>query len=50
MPEPLFWRTMNPAKLTALYDSYFNVSRPEVHPARREEKPQQSLRDYMRGG
>lgn len=50
MPEPQFWRTMNPAKLTALYDAQFNVGREGAQRQELKQEQKQSLRDYMRGG
>lgn len=49
MPETQFWRTMNPAKLTALYNAQFGAGE-RREPPQREKKPKQSLRDYMKGG
>ena len=43
MDERVFWRTMNPARLHALFDSYFHVRKAEATPAR-------SLSEYLQGG
>ena len=53
MPESQFWREMNPAKLTALYDAQFEIIRQDEADMPRQapkQEQKQSLRDYMRGG
>lgn len=48
LEERAFWKTMNPARLHQLYDSYFGRSKkPESEKA--AEKPR-SLSAYLRGG
>lgn len=49
MPENLFWHTMSPARLHALYDAY--LGRPAAET--REKGPsvgRRSLFDYVKGG
>lgn len=43
MDERTFWRSMNPARLHALYNSRFGVKRAEKAPTR-------SLSEYLQGG
>ena len=53
MPESQFWREMNPAKLTALYDAQFGIIREGETDMPRQvpkQEQKQSLREYMRGG
>jgi hypothetical protein len=48
MDERLFWRTMTPARLHALYNEYFGMQAGPAHP---EPAPQQrSLSQYLAGG
>lgn len=45
MDERIFWRTMNPARLHALFDARFGPLARKAEPA-----PQRSLSEYLRGG
>ena len=50
--EKTFWKTMNPARLHALFDSYYDradaIRPPGKYP---QENPQpRSLRQYLMGG
>ena len=45
MPEAAFWRTMNPARLHALFDARFGLTAQRSDPS-----PQRSLSEYLRGG
>ena len=49
--EPTFWRTMNPARLQALFTSYFSL-RHRAAEAKSESKPQaeMGLAAYLMGG
>lgn len=49
MPEADFWRTMNPRRLHALFDSWFGITTKPARP----EPPQQkkkSLSEYLMNG
>ena len=48
--ESVFWRSMNPMRLHALYNSYFKQRQPrEIPEAAPADKPK-SLAEYLRGG
>lgn len=47
MPEKIFWRNMNPARLHALYSARFPAA---DKPATREAGEQPGLSEYLRGG
>ena len=47
MPEKIFWREMNPARLHALYSARFRAAE---KPAVREAREQPGLSEYLRGG
>ena len=47
MEEQIFWKTMNPARLHALYSAYFLPARPQAAP---ELQKAVSLSEYLRGG
>lgn len=50
--EQTFWKTMNPARLHALFSAYFggrNKQAPQASPAARREEPR-SLLAYLMGG
>lgn len=50
MPEDLFWKTMNPARLVPLYNSHFTLTANQGQ-RQAEEKPQKtSLYEYLTGG
>lgn len=48
LDEDIFWKTMNPARLHRLYDSYFGRTK-KTELRKQEEKPK-SLSAYLRGG
>ena len=49
MPEKVFWHTMSPARLHALFDAY--LGRPEGEtPENGPQRPRQGLFDYIQGG
>lgn len=49
MPEALFWKTMNPARLVRLYNAHFNT---EKNNGRKKADKEQnvSLYAYLMGG
>ena len=47
MPEKIFWREMNPARLHALYNARFRAAE---KPPVRETREQPGLSEYLRGG
>lgn len=49
MEERLFWETMNPARLHALYNARFGLPKRTVKAEPESEKPL-SLSEYLRGG
>lgn len=50
--EKTFWKTMNPARLHALYDSVYDLRGAALPPAKQSPEPPQprSLRQYLMGG
>jgi len=52
MPEELFWKTMNPARLIALYNAHFGAERRagQEKPAQSETPKGFSLSGYIQGG
>jgi len=47
MEEQIFWKTMNPARLHALYGAHFAPARQQAAP---EPQKDVSLSEYLRGG
>lgn len=48
MPEALFWKTMNPARLVKLYNAHFNTGNNSR--AKNADRQQPSLYEYLMGG
>lgn len=46
--EQIFWRTMNPARLHALFDAWFRPKKTALSPAGQDEE--MSLSSYLMGG
>lgn len=46
--EQIFWRTMNPARLHALFDAWFRPKKTALSPAEQDEE--MSLSSYLMGG
>lgn len=51
--EKSFWKTMNPARLHALFHAYFDgrsTQAPQSSPAARQRDEPRSLSEYLMGG
>ena len=51
--EQSFWRTMNPARLHALFRAHFggrSTQAPQASPAARRREEPRSLSEYLMGG
>lgn len=51
MPEEIFWKTMNPARLYSLFEAHFRPKhkRESSHSLQKGEKPGFSLYSYLTG-
>ena len=49
MPEALFWKTMNPARLVKLYNAHFNTGK-NSRGGNAGERQETSLYAYLMGG